>query len=96
MKRKGKVVNASAYRAGRAAARWGATGMNWADGPSRNNLIAVSRAALADPQKLAAIGRRILAGHFGWTQSWCTAAVLGDGVWLAELRDWEDIEYGTS
>lgn len=93
MKRKGKVVNASAYRAGRAAARWGATGMNLAGGPRRDNLVAVSRAALADPQKLAAIGRRILAGHFRWTQSWCTAAILGDSAWLAELRDWDDIEF---
>jgi hypothetical protein len=86
MKRKGAVLNRRAYRAGHKALRWAKTGMNWADGPDRDSLMADARLLLEFPILVETIGRECLKPGFGWTQSWVTAAVRGDQAWLAELR----------
>jgi hypothetical protein len=64
MKKNGQVINAPAYKAGARMARWAASGMNWADGPHRDEVIAAGRALLAaGPLVLSGLGKTFLAAE---------------------------------
>ena len=64
MKRGNKVVNAEAVKVGRAMARWATTGMNWADGPHKDAVMAAGRRILSGGAIAAdRLGRRFLAAE---------------------------------
>lgn len=64
MKRNSKTVNAPAYKAGARMARWAASGMNWADGPHRDEVIAAGRVLLAaGPLVLSDLGKTFFAAE---------------------------------
>lgn len=76
MKRQGQVINARHLRAGRAIARWIATGANIGEG--RALAIAAAQAALKDRRVLETIGRRVDPADV-LTQSAALTALYGRG-----------------
>ena len=77
MKKCNTVVNARLYKAGKKSAQWGTTGMNWAKGPGRDQVISASYEALKSPAKLQRIGRS-LANVEVLTQSAVTRAIMAE------------------
>jgi hypothetical protein len=55
MKRQGKVINAHKVRIGRTLARWAQAGMNWAECPEREALMANGRRIAANPVACVAL-----------------------------------------
>jgi hypothetical protein len=74
MKRNNQVLNARHLRAGRAVARWVATGLNIGEG--RALAIAAAQAALRDRRVLETIGRRVDPAEV-MTQSAALTALYG-------------------
>lgn len=67
MKRKGTVINRKAYRVGRNMATWAASGMNWAEGPGRDELMAKGRQLLVGRHPaLERLGKAFLAAEAAW------------------------------
>ena len=64
MKKNNQVVNAPAFKVGARMARWAASGMNWADGPHKDEVIAAGRALLAaGPLVLSDLGKTFFAAE---------------------------------
>ena len=62
MKRGQLVFNKKNVRAGRKAARWGATGMGWGACPYKDAVMAASKESLKSLGALEELGRAFLAG----------------------------------
>jgi hypothetical protein len=64
MKKNNQVVNAPAFKVGARMARWAASGMNWAPGAHREEVITAGRALLAaGPLILSGLGKTFLAAE---------------------------------
>lgn len=91
MKRKGQVVNARAYRAGRNLARWVASGCNWSEG-SNNEFSRAARAALPLPAELVRLHRVRVSLLADLGQQVTTQSVAGAAIEVAFMgcRHWAD------
>ena len=64
MKKNNQVVDATAFKAGSRMARWAASGMNWAPGAHRDEVMSAGRALLAaGPLVLSDLGKTFLAAE---------------------------------